>query len=216
MKLSKRLNKIVEFVPIDASFIADIGADHGYIPLKLLENRDNISIFASDNKIGPFSRLKTNLSSKNNVILSLSSGLDELPSNVDTVIISGMGGGLIKSILEKGSVHFSHVKYFLLSPHKEEDLVRSYLYENGYIIEKEDFIKDDNKFYSIILFKKGEGNLSYLDAKYGPFIRVNKNDDFKEYINNELTRLNALKTIKNIDSRRLNEIMDEIKELESL
>lgn len=216
MKLSKRLKRIVDFVPMDAKYIADIGADHGYIPKELLKNRNDISIFASDNKIGPFSRLKANLSNLDNVTLSLSSGLDELPNAVDLVIISGMGGGLIKSILEKGNSHFLHVEYFLLSPHKEEDLVRNYLAKNNYKIIKEDFIKDDNKFYSIILFKKGREELSYLDAKYGPLIRKEKNNDFLEYINNEIKRLNYLKSIKNIDIKRINEIEREIKELESL
>lgn len=215
MSLSYRLKRIVDFVPIDAHFIADIGADHGLVTLELASTRKDAKFFASDNKKGPFSRLEKTLYPYNNIILSLSSGLDELPSEVDTVIIAGMGGDLIKSILEQGKVHLSHINYLILSPHNEADLVRKYLYENGFVLEKEDFIKDDSIYYSILLFKKGNGKLTNKEEKYGPFILKEKNEIFIEFINKEIKR-NELIVNKINDEKRVEEINKYLKELKEL
>ncbi len=215
MSLSYRLKLVTEFVPVDASYVADIGADHGLVCLELLKSHKDIKLFASDNKIGPYNRLKDNLSNHSNIILSLSDGLDDLPNDVDTLIISGMGGKLIVSILKKGIKHLNHINYLILSPHNDSSEVRRFLYDNGYVIEKEEFLKDSSIYYSIILFKKGYGTLSHLDEYYGPIIRKTKNESFKEYINKEINRNKKLLSLVN-DVKRLNEIENLLKELENI
>lgn len=215
MSLSYRLKLVADFVPIDASYVADIGADHGLVCLELLKTRRDIKLFASDNKIGPYNRLKDNLLNYSNIKLSLSDGLDDLPSDVDTLIIAGMGGKLIVSILKKGIKHLNHINYLVLSPHNDSNEVRRFLYDNGYVIEKEEFLKDSSIYYSIILFKKGNASLSHLDEYYGPIIRKTKNEFFIEYINKEISRNKELLSLVN-DEKRLKEIENLLKELENI
>ena len=216
MKLSKRLTTIVDFVPYTSNFIADVGADHGLVSKAILEKYKDKLVFASDNKIGPFKNLEIALSSFDNAILSLSSGLEKLPNNVDTLIIAGMGGSLLYSIINEGKIHLSHLDRIIVSPHKEEHLIRKFLYESGYIIDREIFLKDDNIYYSVISFIKGKGKLTELEYKYGPFILKDKNADFIEYINKEISRIENLLNNKNISSSRKEELEKELKELKSL
>ena len=190
MAVSKRLLTIVDFVPEEATFVADIGSDHGLVPLELLKKKKKI--FASDNKKGPFLRLKNTLGTSENVQLSLSWGLEELPLDVDTVILSGLGGNLILEILEKGKKHFSHIRTFILSPQGDEKKVRQYFAMQGYKIQKEAFLKEDGIYYTILCYQKGEEVLTEKELRFGPWILKEKNADFREWIQKEILRMEGI------------------------
>lgn len=207
--ISKRLENIIFLVPSFSKYIADIGSDHGLVPLCLLDK--GYKVFASDNKIGPFNTLKSVLKDKENIVLSLSSGLDELPFDVDTVIISGMGGNIILDILKKGNIHFSHIAYFIISPHSLDAQIRKYLLDNNYKIDREIFLKEDNIYYVMMLFIKGKQDLSPLEIKFGPCILKEKNKDFQEYIKEKIDLMNNLLKNKNLTLKRRKELENELK-----
>ncbi len=215
MNLSSRLKEIVDFVPHDSKFVADIGADHGLVCLAL-NKRENIKIFACENKLGPYKKLNEALKNYDNILISFSDGLDDLPFEVDTLIISGMGGKTIISILERHLEHLKHLKYLVLSPHNDFFEVRKILNSFEYKIKKEKMIISQNKFYTIILYEQGKENLSFLELKYGPIILKTKDQVFKEFINKQIAKLNDIYLSYNLNLKRKKQIEDEIKELENL
>jgi len=104
MKLSNRLQKMADFVP-ENSIVGDIGCDHGYIPIYLIENnisKKAIAIDISENSLEKtIEFVKTNNYEKD-IDIRLGDGLDKiLPFEIDTVVIGGMGGLLIRDILDK-------------------------------------------------------------------------------------------------------------------
>lgn len=202
--LSKRLPSIVGLVPKTAQFVADIGSDHGLVPLELL--KQNKRVFASDNKIGPYEILNKCLSSYENIMVSLSSGFDALPNDVDTAILTGLGGHVILDILNKGYMHLSHLENLIISPHSNIEEVRRFLLKNGYRIDQEIFLKEEDIYYVIMLFKKGHQELNTLEYRFGPCILKEKNDDFIDFIYKKLENIQYLLNEKSLSKKRKEEL----------
>ena len=214
-KLSIRLKYIASLVSHDM-IIGDIGSDHGYLPYYLLKNNIVSFIYASDNKIGPFNNLSSTLKEfEGKCEVNLKDGLDDLPSYVNTLSITGMGGDLIISILEKGKNHLSHIENMILSPQQNVEGVRRYLNSIGYKIVKERIVFDE-KYYNVLLCKKGEEKLSDIEYKYGKYLLDNKDETFINYLMSQrqyYLRILALETIDETKRTLLNNNIDEIDDI---
>ena len=177
MKLSQRLLTIASLFK-EGSVVADIGADHGLLSIYLIENKIAKKVFAVENKIGPFSILEKNTKNYPNISISLSDGISQIPEEVDTVVIAGMGGILISDILKKNKEKLEHVQNIILDAHRDLELVRKTLTELGYQFEKEVLIKE-GVYYHVMSVSKGQTNISDNDLEFGYHI---KNDPlFEEY-----------------------------------
>jgi len=134
MKLSKRLKSIVQMVQIHSK-VADIGTDHGYIPVYLYSNGISDYIIASDVKLASLNKAIDEIERhklSENIIVRLGDGLSVIkPYEVDTAIIAGMGGILITDILEKDKNIAATIKRFILQPMTASDHLRRYICENG-------------------------------------------------------------------------------------
>ena len=97
MNLSKRLSKVLEYIN-EFDKVADIGADHGYLSIAMLEKGIKF-VQVVENKTEPFLRAQSALSGYDNVIFSLSDGISDLNEDINTVTICGMGGLNIVEIL---------------------------------------------------------------------------------------------------------------------
>lgn len=153
--LSKRLNAVASFVE-KGSTIADVGTDHGYIPVFLCKTGVIKGAVACDVNKGPLSScealvLQEGLSDL--IKLRLSNGLDKIDSSeFDTLIIAGMGGELISDILSR--CDYVKDKHLILNPMTHCEIVRKYLYDNGFEILNDIIVEDSKHYYSV------------LDAKY--------------------------------------------------
>jgi tRNA (adenine22-N1)-methyltransferase len=195
MKLSKRLEGIASLVPLGHS-LGDIGSDHGLLVSYIIENKMVPFAFASDNKLGPYERLKNNLKKYPNVTVSLSSGLEALPNNIDTVSITGMGGDLVSKILKEDKNNLKNVKFLLLGPQGNEELVRRTLDELGYKIDEEIIVFEDH-YYQIMLCSLGNEDYSNLDYAFGPILRKKKDELFiKMYLEEKLVLNNLISNPK--------------------
>lgn len=154
--ISKRLRKILEIIP-KSKILADIGTDHGYIPVEAVKNNIAIKAIASDISHGSLSKAineirKNNLEKK--IDARLGSGLEVLlVDEADTVVIAGMGGILICDILENEyhtRFQSSH-PLLILQPVQFPEKLREYLYKNGFEISAEELIEDEGKIYHIIV-----------------------------------------------------------------
>ena len=177
MKLSQRLLTIASFIK-EGSVVADIGADHGLLSIYLIENKIAKKVFAVENKIGPFSILEKNTKNYPNISISLSDGISQIPEEVDTVVIAGMGGILISDILKKNKEKLEHVQNIILDAHRDLELVRKTLTELGYQFEKEVLIKE-GVYYHVMSVSKGQTNISDNDLEFG--YRINNDPLFEEY-----------------------------------
>ena len=153
IQLSKRMSALASLVT-EGSRLADIGTDHGYIPIALVQKGRIPSALAMDVGKGPLSRAREHIHSQGldtYIETRLSDGLTELhEGEADTVLIAGMGGMLMKRILEGGGHCLSSVGELILQPQSEIHLVRKFLAEHGYQITDEDIVLEDGKYYPMM------------------------------------------------------------------
>ncbi|HSQ34196.1 MAG TPA: class I SAM-dependent methyltransferase, partial [Peptostreptococcaceae bacterium] len=156
LKLSDRLLAIANLIDKNNT-VADIGTDHGYIPVYLLNNSIIQYAIAADINKGPLDNAKKEVrlnKLENKVDLRLGSGLTVLKEGeVDEAIIAGMGGVLISEILEVSKKVAKSFKKIILQPMQASDELRKYLYENRYEIIDEILVKEDFRVYEIIVIK---------------------------------------------------------------
>ena len=154
--LSLRLSTIASLVPKGA-FVCDVGTDHGFLPIFLMESGKVRSVIATDINEKPLKKAEENLkkSGAEGVTLRLCDGLSGIKKGeADTVIIAGMGGEVISGILERGKEITENADITLiLQPTTSPEFLRKYLYETGYEIIKEIPVEENGKLYSVMLVK---------------------------------------------------------------
>lgn len=147
--LSERLSAVASLVKKDSA-IADVGTDHGYIPVYLYKAGIIKSAVAADVNEKPLASCKALVVQEglSDVIKTrLSNGLDNiLPDEYDTVIIAGMGGELIADILSRAEIENKHI---ILNPMTHPEIARKFLYDNGFDIINDLIIKDGRHYYSV-------------------------------------------------------------------
>ncbi len=133
------------------SRLADIGTDHGWVPIYLAQTGDIPSALAMDIGRGPLARAQEHIRQygmETRIECRLSDGLDAYrQGECDSILIAGMGGELIINILERGRDKLNDGMQLVLSPHTHVELVREYLDRAGYILTDEICICDDGKYY---------------------------------------------------------------------
>ena len=208
--LSSRLQAIYEMVP--TGIAADVGADHGKLIISLLENHKISLGVAIENKKGPYERLLKAVKASNfdtEIMCQFADGISELPSNVDIVIIAGMGGFSILKILEKNKEKLSNIKTIIVDAHNASDKVREGISNLGYFVKEEEIVFEDDVFYEIIRFDKG--HLDYLmnDYQYGPILRKEKPSLFYKMWERRLEEIDSILSKSNISVSRQKELEDE-------
>ena len=147
--LSKRLKAVASLVEKGSS-VADVGTDHGYIQVYLIENGIVSSAIAMDINEKPLASCQALVKSKgleNKIQTRLSNGLENLKrGECDTVIIAGMGAELIVDILSH--CDFKNELHLILQPMTHPEIARKYLYDNGFEIFNDFIVKDSKHFYS--------------------------------------------------------------------
>ena len=194
-KLSERLKKVAHLIN-KGNTIADIGTDHGYLPIYIIKQNISNHVIGMDLRKGPLQKAKDNIRLFNvndKVELRLSDGLDKLESGeADTVTICGMGGKLIQSILTKGKDKLSCDTQLIVSPQSEIAEFREFLQKNGYLTVSEYMLKEEGQFYLIIecrINKNSDINENVFDDmqrstyyKYGRQLLEEKNECLHEYL----------------------------------
>ncbi len=228
MELSKRLYRVAAAVT-PGNRLADVGTDHGYVPIYLVERGMIPSAIAMDINKGPLERAVEHIESEglnDKVTTRLSDGMMKLESGeVDTVTIAGMGGDLMCRILSARKDLLDQGLELILQPQSEWFKVRHLLHDYGYYIEKEWFLKEDGKYY--VIMKAHPGDQSFDEEwqyAYGAFLEEECYDIYEEYLKKEMKKREeisagiqaqieqASKDEKNLCARtqRLQELQDEI------
>lgn len=156
--LTDRLNMIISHT--NGGVIADVGTDHAYIPVKLITENLAEHVIATDVRKGPLDSARRNVIKNDcgdKIELRLGSGLSPLKAGeCGTIIIAGMGGELICSILKDGDAVARTAELLLLQPMNSQDMLREYLSSNGYEILEEDIEREGFKVYNLIIARSGK------------------------------------------------------------
>ncbi len=222
MELSKRLSAIGAMVG-RGERLADIGTDHGYLPIFLVETGVSPSAIAMDIKEGPLSRAAAHVAEHgltDRITVRKSDGLSALrPGEADTAVIAGMGGLLMIKILKEGRETALSLKRLVLSPQSEIGEVRRYLLGNGYGIFREAMVFDEGKYYVIMEAGKAEDAepWSYIEEEYGKYLIRSGSPVVREYLEKERRTLEAVRErLAEAGTARAGERMKEIEKRLSL
>lgn len=153
MELSKRLAAVAAMVT-PGNIVADIGCDHGYVSIYLVEAKIAPRAIAMDVNPGPLQKAGENIARhalSAYIDTRLSDGAMALKEGeAGSVLCAGMGGRLMIRILKQGGQKLLSVRELILQPQSEIRQVRCFLREEGYFITAENMILEDGKFYPVI------------------------------------------------------------------
>lgn len=189
VKLNKRLQKVADLV-LENKNIIDVGCDHALLSIYLVQNKKAQYLIASDIKSGPLEHARENCKKYkvlNKINLKLGAGIETIEDNIDTIVISGMGGLNMVGILKYCPSKYKNVDTIILSPNSDTNIVRKEICKLGFFIEEEELVKEKNIIYPVIRFKRGKKRYSYSDYLYGPILIEKYNPLFVEYMKKEKT-----------------------------
>jgi len=211
-KIDNRIEGILSLLP-NCETLADIGCDHGLTGFFALSKGKTIKVIATDIS-EPSLKKARNLSKKyeleNDFDFRCGDGLSVLKrEEADIILLSGIGGELMSDIILKGKDKIDKNTSLLLCPNNREAFLRETLEKIAFKITKERLIKENGKFYQVMLAESGEPEkLSSLEKEIGRKILSNKDDVLREYLLMRIKKnAKAIKSLGNAKSK--NQRMDE-------
>ncbi len=222
IKLSERMMMAARMVR-QGSRIADIGTDHAYLPVYLIQNGIASKALACDIRKGPLSNAEKTVELygvQDRITLRLSDGFDEIePFEADDFIMCGMGGTLMAELVSRAYWLKDKSKKLILQPQSHSEDIRKFLIESGFEILCEDACIDDGKLYSSLSAQYTGKNQNVDEAYYyyGKLIECEK-EEAKQILKKNLERLKIkLDAAKNHgtdeDFQKLNNIIQKLEEV---
>lgn len=224
MELSKRLFAVASLVT-PGNRIADIGTDHAYIPIYLMEKKRSISAIAMDVNKGPLERAEVHIEEaglQDLIETRLSDGFEKLvPGEVDCAVIAGMGGGLVIKILSAYPEVTSRLKECVLQPQSEIAKVRAFLLQQGFQFVEEDMVLDEGKYYpmmKVVPSKTSETEPRFdgwteTELRFGKLLLEEKNPVLHTFLKREYTlHKHILKRLEEKSGEKIEKRKSELKE----
>lgn len=207
--------------------LADIGTDHGYVPIALVQEGRIKGAIAMDINKGPLAHARENIAAADlqaYIQTRLSDGVAALQEGeADTILIAGMGGELVLHILEEGKKVCAAASELILQPQSDIRKVREYLREHRYRIVDEDMVFEDGKYYPMMRAVRVEEDPSWMKLSeqskvacdiYGPLLLRNGNPVLRRFLVNQHRQLTGL--LKRLQAQRpseaINKRISEVKE----
>ncbi len=194
-KLSLRLRRIASYIPNGAK-VADIGSDHAYLPCYAVKKGKASYAVAGEVAIGPYESAKKQVKTEGleaDIDVRLGDGLRVIAKNeVDCIVIAGMGGALITSILTAGKEKLENVKRLILQPNIGAIHIRKWLVHNGWELVAEEILEEYDKIYEILVAEKRKESqpheLKEVELLIGPFLLKEKNEVLMKKWTSELQK----------------------------
>ncbi|MCR4903962.1 MAG: class I SAM-dependent methyltransferase [Butyrivibrio sp.] len=240
-QLSRRLQTIAETVT-PGMRVADIGTDHGFVPIYLVLKNIVPKAIAMDVRRGPLDRAKEHVTEyglSQKIDLRLSDGMEKLMENeADTVICAGMGGPLMQRIVEEGRPCEKGIKEMILQPQSELMEFRRFLRDNKYDVLTEKSLEEDGKYYFLIKVSCANTDkqpiytdmineiiskysCSYETAlricdRFGPFLLKQRSETLKAYLEHgKEVASSIIKALpENMKGERRAEVLQELEDIE--
>ena len=217
MQISKRLEAVAGMVT-SGSFLADIGTDHGYIPIYLIEHKRIPKAIAMDVNRGPLEKAKEHIMQaglQDKIETRLSDGLEKLkPDEAESILIAGMGGPLTVRILSEGAGKLGACRELILQPQSDLKAVRTYLEREGWKIVREEMVQEEGKFYPMMRAVPGEEcKMTPIQLRFGPLLLANCHPVLKDYLLRE-QRINE-KILTSLEGQKSETAKAHISEVEA-
>jgi tRNA (adenine22-N1)-methyltransferase len=212
--LSPRLKIIADSIA-GCGTMADIGSDHAYLPIYLVKNERVRRAIATDVNSGPveISRKRLNDNKvETKIDVRQGDGLQVLePGEAEVIVIAGMGGILIRDILDKNAEVAESAELLILQPMRDSDKIRKWLFAHGFDIIDEELVKDQERIYEVI-WAKPVGK--FREAKglmlVGEKIIEKKHPLAVQYINKKTDELEkVIAALEDMDTENCRERADE-------
>lgn len=211
--------KAVAAMVTKGNVVADIGTDHAYVPIALIQQKKIPRAIAMDINKGPLGHAAEHIAMcqlEDYIETRLSDGVESLKvKEADSIVIAGMGGELVIHILTEGEEVCRHAKELILQPQSELRRVRKYLRENKYKIIDEDMILEEGKYYPMMKvipveedpFWKGmpEHIVAPCDM-YGPILLKNGNPTLRKFLVKQHKQLT--KILHELEKQQSSEAID--------
>lgn len=199
--LSKRMEAVVDMVPPQSSTVADVGCDHAYVSIALIKRNLAVNVIAMDVRKGPLEIAEYNIADQglaDKIELRLGDGFGRLlPDEADVIIIAGMGGLLIKRILEEGKAVLESERKrpcLILQPQSDLSEVRIFLQESAYHIVQEKMLVENGKYYTVMKALPGQEENAYNEVEllYGKVNLECRDEVLYSYLNKEMEALDKI------------------------
>jgi tRNA (adenine22-N1)-methyltransferase len=184
INLSKRLQKVASCLS-EGSIFADIGSDHAYLPCYVCLADPTAKAIAGEINEGPYSNAVQTVDKYNlehQVDVRLGNGLEILEKDeIHQLVITGMGGALICSILEAGRYKLSAVNRIIVQPNNESSTLRRWLAKHSYMIIEEDILEENGHIYEIIAAERTNNQQTLFTEKellFGPILMKKQSNVF--------------------------------------
>nr|WP_231103247.1 tRNA (adenine(22)-N(1))-methyltransferase TrmK [Pseudomonas chlororaphis] len=171
--LSLRLERVAAHVPAGAR-LADIGSDHGYLPVALLRRGVIAAAVAGEVALTPFQAAQRSVRENaldSDITVRLANGLAaiEPEDGITAISLCGMGGETIRDILHSGKARLNGQERLILQPNGGEQPLRQWLMDNGYRILCEELLRENRFDYEIIVAERAEPvTYSAKELYFGP------------------------------------------------
>ena len=222
ISLTPRLQAVAQWVPAGCRF-ADIGTDHAYLPVWLIQHGVISHAIAGDLREGPLEHARTTAarcSLTDAMDFRLSDGLQGLkPWEADCVAIAGMGGEAIRSILAAAPWTKEHTR-LILQPQTNLPQLRSWLTEAGYQIQADRCIREEGRWYTVLLVSGGADRTAWTPgtllvgtpAQWAP--SGCRPEHLRFLLRRTRQQLDGLRQAERPDERRMAELTQAVSELE--
>lgn len=184
--LSERMLRTAAMVS-HGNCTADVGCDHAYTSIYLVEQGIAPRVVAMDVNEGPLERARENVAKfrmEQQIDLRLSDGLTALaPGEADTILIGGMGGPLMERILSMFPETVATAKELVLQPQSELAAFRRFLHNMGFRITDEDMLSEDGKYYVILRAEPGKAEVwTEEEYLYGKYLRADAYPVLRDFL----------------------------------
>lgn len=218
MELSKRMQAVADLVTV-GNKVVDIGTDHAYIPIYLIEKNLVPSVIAMDINEGPLKIAEEHIKEKNfqdKIEVRLSNGFEKLKAyEADTAVIAGMGGALVIRILDTYRDVTDSLKEIVLQPQSELAKVRRYLLKEGFEILEENMVVEDGKYYPMMRVRPENKNSIQMwneaELEYGKMLLEKKHPVLSQLLERELRiRRQILEKLSRQDGDNIKQRKEEV------
>lgn len=228
-QLSQRLALVADYLPKGAHF-ADIGSDHAYLPCFVCLNDPEARAVAGEVNQGPYDSAKNEVEKhklEDRIDVRLGDGLGVVdPGEINQVVIAGMGGPLIRDILEGGKDKLSEVNRIVVQPNIDARSLRRWFFQHDYTLIDETIVEESGHIYEILVAEKGDPSSCYhqqiieKEMWLGPFLLEKKTEAFIQKCKEEWKKkqyiVKQMKRATSPDEEKLKQHQKEMEWLEEV
>ena len=189
LSLSERLSAVAAHLPESAHFV-DVGSDHAYLPCYVCLKDTTSQAIAGEINEGPFRSAQKQVKLQgllDRIDVRKGDGLAVVESDeVKQVVIAGMGGPLIASILEQGKDKLGRVEQLIVQPNIDARVLRKWFLNNGFLLQKEQILEEAGHIYEVLVAERRGKDIYHKDEAirdkellFGPILLKEKNEAFR-------------------------------------